>query len=316
MAALINLPPGSEITLDVPADEAMAVPAWTMALARMEEIAFTNNPDLGEQGYLARIAVDETRKASSSGLPGITCPATRQGQQQLPGRRQWYEAGAKMSWNLMNLVSGPGDRPRRGRRGRRQVPPPGGAHGGAGAGAHVLAPVPQRHQPVRPADELWKVDKRLCELSEARAANDASGILERVAGRASAIASQLRRFQTYAQVEQAYAKVQATLGQDLLPDTVATTDLHGLSQVIAARMAVWDHGSVAALPDPAPMPVTPQVAAPAGAPEPHAAAEAPPTTVAAAGSERDPMIRAVRWMASASGLPLRRQPAHRRLPHR
>lgn len=89
-------------------------------------------------------------------------------------------------------------------------------------------------------DALWKVDKRLFELSDARSANDAQGMLERVAGRASSIASALRRFQTYAQVEQSYAKMQAAMGQDLMPDQVASHDLKDLSATIAQRLAEWN----------------------------------------------------------------------------
>ncbi|KAF0222312.1 MAG: Outer membrane [Rhodospirillaceae bacterium] len=245
LAALINAAPGTTLVLDVPKD--LKVPAWELGLERMEELAFSGNPDLREQGYLARIAVNDTRKAITRLFPGITLSASRQyDHNSFLMDNHWYEAGAKLSWNLMNLISAPDTL----------------AHAEDNEGVSkakrlalrmaVLAQVHvserQFHNAVsqfEQSDELWKVDRRLFELSTAKTANDAQGMLERVAGRASAIASALRRFQTYAQVEQSYAKMQASMGQDLMPEAVASHDLKDLSSTIAARLAQWsEFGSV------------------------------------------------------------------------
>jgi outer membrane protein TolC len=239
LAALINVPPGSEIKLAVP--DAMTPPDWSSSMERMEEMAFVNNPDLREQGYLTRITVDDTKKAIIKMLPGVTFTGSRNyDYNSFLMDNHWYEAGAKLSWNLMNVISGPSalkyaDANEEVAKARRIA-----------LRMAVLAQVHISERQFRNAtsqfeqsDELWKVDKRLAELSDAKSANDASGMLERVAGHASAIASQLRRFQTYAQVEQAYAKMQATMGDDLLPDSVATHDLPALSSAIATRLETW-----------------------------------------------------------------------------
>lgn len=239
LAALINMPPGTKLVLDVPAE--MKVPGWSLSLEQMEEKAFLNNADLREQGYLARIAVDDTRKAITRLFPGITLSTSRQyDHNSFLMDNHWYEAGAKLSWNLMNLVSAPdtlayADSNEQVVKSRRLA-----LRMAVLAQVHVaerqyVNAVSQYEQ----SDELWKVDKRLYELSEARSSNDAQGMLERVAGRASAIASQLRRFQTYAQVEQAYAKMQASIGQDLMPDNVASHDLKDLSAAISKRLENW-----------------------------------------------------------------------------
>lgn len=248
LAALINLPPGSKLVLDVPAE--MKVPGWSLSLEQMEEKAFLNNADLREQGYLARIAVDDTRKAITRLFPGITLSTSRQyDHNSFLMDNHWYEAGAKLSWNLMNLISAPDtlayaesneDVVKSRRLALRMA---------VLAQVHVAERQYQNTvSQYEQSDELWKVDKRLYELSEARSANDAQGMLERVAGRASAIASQLRRFQTYAQVEQAYAKMQASIGQDLMPDSVASHDLKDLSAAIAKRLENW--GTAEAIPAP------------------------------------------------------------------
>ncbi|MEO5374720.1 MAG: TolC family protein [Alphaproteobacteria bacterium] len=246
LAALINVPPGTVLTLAVP-DE-MTVPEWTMPLERMEDLAFINNPDLHEQGYQRRIAVDDTRKALLKLLPGITFTGSRNHDyNSFLVDNHWGEASAKLSWNLMNILSG------RTSIEQAVTSEEVGAARRLALRMAVLAQVHvserQFHNAVsqfRLSDDLWQVDRRLFEISEAKAANDAQGQLERVAGHASAIASRLRRFQTYAQVEQAHARMQATLGQDLMPEREAPPDLASLSSVISQRLAAWNRGEVPA----------------------------------------------------------------------
>lgn len=257
LAALINVPPGTRLALSVPAE--MTVPDWTTPLERMEELAFAGNPELREQGYLSRIAVDDTKKAIIKLLPGITFSGGRNwdGNSFLMDNH-WYEAGAKLSWNVMNVFSGKSqldyaETNEQVADARRKA-----------LRMAVLAQVYVGERQFRNAvsqyqqsDELWQVDKRLFELSEARTANDAQGILERVAGRASAIASQLRRFQSYAQVEQAYAKIQATLGHDLTIEKIESGDLKALSKAVAAGLEAWgrDAQPLASAPAPVPAPI-------------------------------------------------------------
>lgn len=236
LAALINLPPGSEITLSVP--DRMAPPQIAMPIEKMEEIAFLNNPDLHEQAYQARIAVDDTRKAILRILPGISLSASgRYDSNSYLVDKRWYETGAMMSWNLINLVSAPAqidfaltneDVTRTRRLALRMA---------------VLAQVhlaerqfhnaeSQYHQ----ADDLWTVDSKLATLSRDKAANDAQGTLERVWNDTSAISSHLRLFQTYAQVQDAYAKILSTLGEDVVPNETTNGDLSSLSQAISDKL--------------------------------------------------------------------------------
>jgi len=255
LAALINVPPQTDMVLELPAE--MKLPEWALSVDRMEELAFVNNPDLHEQGYLSRIAVDDTRKAFLKLLPGATLTAgLNKDYNSFLVDNHWQETGARVSWNLMNLVAGPdainyaetNEEVVKARRLALRM--------------SVMAQVHISERQFRNAssqflqsDELWRVDRRLAEFTDARSASDASGVLERVAGRASAIVSQLRRFQTYAQVEQAYARMQATLGDDLLPNSVATSDLDSLTVTVAERLDEWGRGGMQARAAPQTLPV-------------------------------------------------------------
>ena len=254
LAALVNLPPGSNFTLDVAADAAMTVPAFSMSLDQMEGAAFLNNPDLREQGYLSRIAVDDTRKTITRLLPGINLSADRQwDSNSFLVDRQWYDASAQLSWNLISLLSMPdqldhaeaGEKLAEARRVALRM--------------SVLAQVHVSHlqflsaaRQFQRADELYTVEKRLAEFTKVRADNDAQSVLERIGTQTSAISASLRRYQSYAQVEQALARIYATMGQDLLPPAMASTDLASLTAQVSSSLNAWSRGDMSSATQPVP----------------------------------------------------------------
>ena len=250
LAVLINVSPGAEIPLEMPKE--LVLPNWDVPLEQMEEEAFLNNPDVREQGYLARIAVNDTRKEIVKRLPGITFTVERKNDyNSFLVDNHWYEAGTRLSWNLLNLFSAPaaiayakaGEELTKARRLALRMAVLAQIHI-ATRQFHGLA------DQFRQADALWTVDHRLAEIADARAAHDAQSLLERVATHASTLASRLRRFQVYAQAEQAFAKIQAALGRDLLPDTMPdeTPDIDSLSTAIAARLQSWRDGTDVSVP--------------------------------------------------------------------
>ena len=247
LAALVNQPPGSDLKLEIPADSTMTLPV-AVPTEQMEELAFINNPDLREQVYLSRIAVDETKKTILKLLPGLNLNAATNGDSNsFLVDHQWYSLGAKLSWNLFNLISAP-DQIDQAEAGEKVANAKRVALRMA-----VLAQVHVSHRQFQNAgkqylraDELYQVEQRLAEFAKVRAENDAQSVMERIANQTSAIAARLRRYQSYAQMESAYGKMQATLGQDLLPEQIASRDLDTLSAVIAERIEAWAHGSVTA----------------------------------------------------------------------
>lgn len=244
LAALINVPPGTPIKLAVP-DE-LNVPAWNVGIEQMEYLAFVNNADLREEEYKARISVNETRKAIARLFPGITFNiGPNYDHNSFLVENSWYETGARLSWNLMNLVAGP-DVLEHAKTSEELVRVKRLALRMA-----VLAQVHMAEQQFRTsinryqqADELWQINDRLYEISRSKSANDAQGMLQRVADLASSINAKLRRYQAFAQVEQAFGRMQESLGQDLLPDQMANHDLSTLVAVINERLDAWGKGEI------------------------------------------------------------------------
>ncbi len=267
LAALIDLPPGTEFTLAVPADAEMVPPSLSLAVEQMEEMALLNNAELREQGYNARIAADETRKAILKILPGISFTAGRNyDQNSFLADNRWYEASAKVSWNLFNLISAP-DRIRDAEAGE--------AVATARRQALSMTVLAQVHVGLRQfgiatkqfhrADQLYQVERRLATFTRVRAENDAQSQMERIANQTAAIAASLRRYQAFAQVQSSLSRLYATMGQDLLPGTLQSHQLDQLSRQVALGLEAWSKGvPVPTLSDPAAADPAP-VAAPAPA---------------------------------------------------
>lgn len=214
LAALINLPPGSDFR--IAADEVMPIPTLDFSLDTMEELALTNNPDLRVQAYATRITADETRKAILRLLPGISLNVSQEyDSNSFLDANRWMETGVQLSWNLLNVISGPG-----------RV-----AHAESAEKlaetkrmALSMAVLAQVHvattryaQAVRAfqrADKLMLVETRLATMMSTQASSGTRSVLERITTQTSAITAQLRRYSTYADLQAAYGRVDATLGRD------------------------------------------------------------------------------------------------------
>jgi outer membrane protein TolC len=266
LAALINLPPGTDFKLDVPEKGGMTIPEWIMPIEQMEEAALINNPDLREQDYQSRIAVDETRKEILKLFPGITLSFSRQyDQNSFLMDNRWNEVGTKLSWNLINLLSAP-DRIAHSESAEQVAD--------AKRLALRMAVLAQVHvvshqfisaaKQFERADKLWGIEKRLAETAGNQSRGGTTNEIERISTETSAIAAELRRFQTYAQMQSSYGKLQATIGADPIPNRVASHTLDGLSGAIVLSMPPV----VKADPVPLAAPAIIESVTPAGEPEP------------------------------------------------
>lgn len=245
LAALINVAPGSPITLEKPDDQAMELPEWSMPVEQMEEAAFIYNPDLREQLYQGRMAVEETRKAFLRLLPGMTFTGGREyDSNSFLVHNMWNEAAAKVSWNLVDLVSAP-DRIRN-------------AHNNEDLAEKrrlamrmaVLAQVHISRQQYRSAmhqfqraDALFKIERKLAKTATERQANLADSELESIGTQTSAIAAELRRYQALALAQAALGRMESTMGIDVVTPDMAGEDTAALGAKITRRLDLLDHGT-------------------------------------------------------------------------
>ena len=234
LAALMNLEPGKPYTLVAPAS--MPVPELRGTLPQMEETALLQRPELIEARYNERISVLETRKAIARLFPGLEISLTeRYDSNGFLVDNQWTDAGLRVSWNLLNVLSA------------EQIRETAEAQVEVARTQRLalnMAVLSQVHIAYRDylgrmrqyelAADLDDVNRRILQHTRNAVRNDAQGKTAEIRAEVGALFAELRRYQSYGNLHNAYGAMQATLGTDPLPEQVSGHDLNTLTRAIAA----------------------------------------------------------------------------------
>ena len=246
LAALMNVPPGSDFRLAVSDTVDLHVPDWSIPVERMESLALANNPDLREHDYLSRISIDDIRKEILKIFPGVSFSFSRNydSNSYLDANR-WNNVGAVVSWNLMNVISAP-DRIHHAETAEKVIGTKRLALRMAVlAQVHVVAhQFASANRLFERAEKLWSIERRLSEMAKRQRIGGTQNEIERIHTKTSAITAQLRRFQTYAELQLAYGKLLTTIGVDVIPEAVAGDSLPDIAVVIEQRLATFGGNGV------------------------------------------------------------------------
>ncbi len=272
LAALMNLPLGSQYSLALPTDFKREIPRMDVPIETMEMAALLHRPDLQEEHYQRRINANEVRKAMVRMLPGISFTAGyNYDSNSYLIHNTWAEAGTRVAYNLFTLLSGPSAV----RAAESQVDV-----GEQRRLALSMATLTQVHiafhqynrsrKAYEQARMLDDIERRMNDSVQSAAVENAESALERIRSAASAINAELARDRAYAELQNALSSLYVTLGLDALPET---SDSHSIADLAVAFQRVaddWQAGRVTInLPQPPPEP-DPQPA------EPQPAESAPP----------------------------------------
>ncbi|WP_128961544.1 TolC family protein [Bradyrhizobium guangzhouense] len=245
LASLINLPPGQNYSLAVP--RSLAVQPLHVSMARMEETALMLNPDIREQSYLKRISVDEAHKAILKLLPSANLSwGPNYDSNSFLVNNTWTAGAVRIGGYLNSLILAPVTLRRTDNATllvdtRREA-----------LSIATLAKLHIAYQQYLAASrdysrstELADVDQRLSQQITNRTASDVQGDLERISAEVSAVFSELRRYQAYAEAQAALGRIYATLGVDPVPSAAASYDVIELSREIRRGMLEWQRGQIA-----------------------------------------------------------------------
>nr|VFJ43323.1 MAG: Outer membrane protein TolC [Candidatus Kentron sp. DK] len=245
LAALINVEPGTNIRVAAPEFGNLTPPEWDISLGHMEELAFRNNPDIREKTYQSRIAVKETRKAILGMLPGITLTsANRYDSNDLLEKNHWYEWSTELTWNVFNMLRAP-------------------THIGHAETYEKLAETKRlalrmavlaqvhvaNHQftdtrkQFQQADRFFEVNRRISDLV-ATGRIGRQSVRDSVYEKTSEIIAQLQRYQAYAKLQAAYGQLHATVGLDIAPPSIVSSDLRDVTTAVKNRLLAWKHGDL------------------------------------------------------------------------
>ncbi len=241
LASLINAPVGQVIQIAQAdlrnvSDEAIQVP-----VEKLEEVALLQNADLREQHYNTRIAQQETRRALLRLFPNVSFNyGYKYDTDRYLLNNSWNEAGVQLSFNLVNLFTGPsqmklaeaGVKLADQRRMATQMTVVSQVH------LARLQLINARNQYDR-ADSIFDTDSKIAEVMRNRQAVQAQSKLDVVSTETASILSLLRRYQALAQVQVAESRMQATLGMEPKIGSTSELSLKELTEQINRARTPW-----------------------------------------------------------------------------
>jgi outer membrane protein TolC len=241
LAALINAPLGQVIKTSEPDAQAADATVLNVPIGTMEEVALAQNPDLREQHYNTRLAVEETRKTLVRMFPNLSFSyGLKYDSDSYLVNQNWNEAGLQVSFNLLNVVTGPM---------QIKLAKAGVALADQRRMTTQLAVLTQVHlarlqllnarKQFDRADTIYGVDLKISDLVRNREAAQAQSKLDSVSNATAAILSLLRRYQALAQVQVAENRLLANVGLDPVIGSTSEMSLEQLTQEINRKGNPW-----------------------------------------------------------------------------
>lgn len=238
LAALMNVPPGVKFTLRATRHNGRK-PLIRMKSAQLIALALRNRPELREAAYKQRINAKEADAALVELLPGAQIYAAANfDSNDFLFHSNWLSWGAKASWNLMRVFTYPA---------RRKLIEARDELNHQQALALTMAVMTQVHvararyhflrRSLHTAREYLNVQHRILRQVRAAAASDATSEQSLIREEMNTLVARARYDIAYANVQNAYAGVFASVGVDPYGDEVSTT--MNVKQLAGALRKVW-----------------------------------------------------------------------------
>jgi outer membrane protein TolC len=223
LSSLMNLKPGARFAL-AHGNIDRRPPELTMSVPSMVQTALEQRPELREVWYRQRINGHEANAALLELLPGLQLYAgPNYDTNDFLYNNNWLSWGAKASWNVIRVFQYP--------RKRDLIETQDQVLNERGL-AVAMAIMTQVHvsrvrfkhlgEELRTATEYLEVQHRLLGLMRAEAAANRTGEQALIREEMNTLLAEVRRDITHASLQNAYANVHASMGQDLLGEDLDT----------------------------------------------------------------------------------------------
>ena len=238
LAQLMGLLPGQQYTL---AKVDYIIPEIAMNISLMENTAMMSRPELMEARYQKRINKSEVRAALLSMMPNLNLTASANtDDSDYQKYNDYVEMGAQVSYNLMSVFSGPAS---------RKVAKASVDVAEEQRLAMAMAVISQVHianmnfvqsrQDYTVAEEYLDVSKRLTKQTRDAQKVAKFGELEVIRQEASLLLANLRRDIAFAELQNSFGTVYASIGLDVVPSNLSDMSIDGLSNAITQSLQTW-----------------------------------------------------------------------------
>lgn len=243
LAKMMNLSPSTSFKVVIPA-EMPALPPLAVDVTELEEEALVKRSELIEETLQERIAADEVRKSIARMFPGLELTGGRgYSSNSYLLHNRWSEASVKMTWNLLNLLSGWDDIEQAEKQKhlvsvRRQT-----------LGMAVVSQVNLAYLDYREAEDAYRTASRIQLVNEkieghkTREADAQNmGELELIQTQLNTLLAQMKKDEQYAQLQNSLGRMALSVGEDPLQGINDQTDIDTLTKLIAEREQAWLSG--------------------------------------------------------------------------
>ena len=238
LAALINVPPGTDVVLERVAPETRRLLDLKADADRLESTALRNRPELAEEGYKARITESEVKKGILGVMPNLNFDlGLNYDSNRFLVNNVWSSAGLSMAFNLIKVFSIPARN--RSAEAQRETDE-------ARRLAMAMAILTQtRIATVRYTliaheygvwDEAARDDDQLVKLLISSAQVGIDTELELLRARARAMISAINRDLSYANLENAVGQIYQSAGFDAVSDGQEKQNVTDLTKTLGTRL--------------------------------------------------------------------------------
>ena len=238
LAQLMGLLPGQQYKL---AKVDYIIPEIAMNISLMENTAMMSRPELMEARYQKRISRSEVRAALLSMLPSLNLTASANtDDSDYQKYNDYVEMGAQVSYNLMSAFTGPAN---------RKVAKAAVDVAEEQRLAMAMAVVSQVHianmnfvqsrQDYMVAEEYLDVSRRLTKQTRDAQKVAKFGELEVIRQEASLLLANLRRDIAFAELQNSFGTVYASIGLDVVPNNLNDMSIASLSNAITQSLQTW-----------------------------------------------------------------------------
>jgi hypothetical protein len=236
LAALMNVRPGSDFTLQPGEGEVSPAPIATK-LDELENFALLHRPELREADYQVRISSKEVKKAMLRMLPGLEVSlGGAYDSNKYLYNNDWSDAGIRITWNLFNLFQGPS----RKRSAEAQLEVEEAKRMAMSMAVLTQTNVAyQRYQLARNdydlAESILTVKRDIASQQEIRAQASVSDELSSIRSRAEVLVAKMQRDLSLAGLQNAVGRTLNSIGMDPLPKEVSGYEIPVLAGAIDAH---------------------------------------------------------------------------------
>ena len=224
----------------------------------LEDLGLFFRPELREEQYQERISHDEAWKELLKVMPGLIIPLSGNwDSNSFLVHSMWMEMGARTTFNLVNLFAAP----KIWKSSQTQIEVAQTRRKALSIATLVQVNVSYLQylkslESYRTANELNKIDQNIFKVITDTTVNDAGSELERIHAATAALASQLEKEQSFAEIHSALGNIYASIGLNPVEGDIEHITVRTLAVQLEKNLTPWYKGEFPKLPN---APVSPKV---------------------------------------------------------